>query len=63
MRKLLLEISFDLGKCPNYKLHESEGAGFFPPMSEVISISESKLLIKSYISIVKKIAERFVPYL
>ena len=28
MRKLLLEMSSDLGKCPNYKTHESESEGF-----------------------------------
>ena len=52
MKKLLLEMSSDLGNCPNYKIHESESAGFFLPMSEIIS--ESSFLIKSNIVIVKK---------
>ena len=61
MRKTLLEMSLDLGKCPNYKTHESEHTIFFL-MSEIIS--ESGFLIKSYINIVQKIiVERFGPYL
>ena len=56
MRQLLLEISLDLGKCSNYKLLKVKVQIFFP-------MSESSLLIKSYISIVKKIAERLVQYL
>ena len=51
MGKLLSELSLDLRKCPNYKMHESESACFFP-MFEIIS--ESSFLIKSYINIVKK---------
>ena len=51
MRKLP-EMSLDLGKCPNYKTHESLSAGFFPLMSEIIS--ESSFLIKSDINIVQK---------
>ena len=30
MRKLLLEMISDLGKCPNQKAHESESAGALP---------------------------------
>ena len=60
MRKFLSEISLDQWKCPNYKTHESESAGFFP-MSEIIS--ESSFLMKTYIVIVqKRIVERFGPY-
>ena len=28
IRKLLLKLTLDLGKCPNQKTHESESAGF-----------------------------------
>ena len=45
-KKLLLEMIFDLAKCPNQKMHESESA-VFSPMSEIIF--KSSFLIKSYI--------------
>ena len=56
MRKLLLEIISDHGKCPNQKTHESESAGAFP-RSEIIS--KSSFPLKSYIITILKIFGAF----
>ena len=61
MRKLLSEMSSDLGKYPNYKTTESESDCFFVLIYEIIS--ESSFLIKSNINIFqKRIVKRFGLY-
>ena len=61
MRKLLLEMSSDLGKCPNYKTHESESGGFIYQCLKSFLKAVSHKALYSYCK--KNIVVRSRPYI